>query len=356
VYLGYDTEIAFGPEYFTTKLDKISIDAMISKAVAPRAGFTVTHSWYVTDVVPCSGTIKLGTDRIGLVLHAIGSDREYDVFIELAMFIQISGAQLIPTRSAEVCFSGNGSLPEVTEIRRATDDFLWTASNWPLQPLNLVKNPLGDVTPYMETIAGNVSVFAKGMNGRHPLLLPVEKVRSGYDIAISSLTNGIKQVVLAAVAQQNSSPEFNVPFHHTSAQFQRGPIFNTQGSGSIDFVVGIYRKDEGGDIPADEWHLDLSGKAVIRAEFVKSGAGGYFNLRQVGKLSDVSGSFTWKFTGITLGLNDRKLPGFVTDFLEDFVGIQQPSLKPVPVSIDDALSIDCEIRADRVLLWVRMAK
>jgi hypothetical protein len=241
------------------------------------------------------------------------------------------------------------------EIYRSANKFLWDASNWPFHPLLLIKNPLGPWAPYMEIVGDNVSLFSKGSSGRHPLLSPIEQVPVGVDIGVATLAAGITQVVRETINETNASPEFAVPFHVMSAKLGGGPVFSPK-EGNIQFVVEVYRKDEGGDTPVEEWHLDLSAKLQIVAVFRESGTGGYFDLSQVGGLRDISGSFTWKFTGLTFGIDENRLPDFARNFIDQFGQVSVPNLEPVGVSVDGAESISCEVRSDRVVLWISMMK
>jgi hypothetical protein len=57
-------------------------------------------------------------------------------------------------------------------------------------------------------------------------------------------------------------------FSDISAKLEGGPFFVPP---YIEFVIGVYSKDQDGAIPAEEWYIDQAGKAGIRASFVSDG-------------------------------------------------------------------------------------
>jgi hypothetical protein len=90
------------------------------------------------------------------------------------------------------------------------------------------------------------------------------------------------------------------------------------------------------------------------ASFVANGAQGYFKLAQVGILYDVSATFCWKFTGVCLGVGN--MPDFAQGWLDRFANIRLPNFKDVPVNLEGAESVLCDVRADKAVFLIKMPR
>ena len=309
-------------------------DALITDAT-----FTAKVGWLFDGELLCATNAAIAPDRIGISVHLDASDRKYTIATECRVHVTSSGVQLYPTRSAALCPSQSAPWVEQTELARRLKTFLWTKDNWPIEPLPVVADPLGSWNPYMEILGKNFSVFSKSQRGRHSYRSPLGDIPDGYDLAVTASVGVTATAVQSGIAKANTRPEFNVSWHMKRGKLEGGPTFNPP---VIDFVVGLYSKDEGGDIPATEWYLDAAGKALMRAQFISNGGGsGSFAIAQVGRLYDLSASFTWKYTRITFGVGH--LPDFADKLFADFSNINLGSLDAIPVNVDGATRLTCEV-------------
>jgi len=262
-------------------------------------------------------------------------------------------------RYSDPCAAESANWPEVVEVLNAINAAMRdpaTASY--TAPLQLPALPFGTWSGYMESVSrDHVSVFSKTARGRHGLLPPLDGVPQPFDVAMTASIATITSVVLGAITRQNNSPEFNADYHHTVANLEGGPTLRPD-IGAIEFVLGVYRKDQGGEhnsVRNPQYDLDLSAKITIRARFVNdAGPFGRFVLTQDGPLRDVSARYTLTDIGVTVGIDDKRVPSFIRDALVPaFKNIRIASLPEIPVRIPNASAIACVVMQSNVVLLIK---
>ena len=289
--IGYEAEVALSIGYFTY-LSRRSANKLLQKVAQDPAAaqFSFDIRWVLGDD-RCTKEVPLNPDRLGVSVVASNEVSTYELFSELAFYWTSGGIQFLPTRSTELCNVQNPNWIVQSKLVSAMNAYLWSDTTWPLISDVIPTGLIVSWSPYMEIVGDNVSVLSKTRWGRHASRPLLERMSGDYDIAVGASLEPVTAMVNDAIAKQNGSKMFHPEdYHDGSAKLEGGPIFIPP---YIDFIVGVYWKDQGGKVPL-EWYVDLAGKARIRAAFLSSGAAGSFKLAQVGSMYDVSWKACWK--------------------------------------------------------------
>jgi len=300
--LGYDTEIALSRAHFRRLVEKSGFKKDVLDKLKGDSGLSADVDLVFDDDAPCANGVKLNPDRIGVVISLNAPDRQYKVLTEVALHYSLEGIQFLPTRSAEICQSGNPNWPEYLEIMRRVNGFLWDSANWPVRPVQMISPPLGSWSPYMEIVGANISLLSKSTAGRHQLfaMSPIPALPAGSDIAVSVGRQPIT-AKLDAELKELAKP---LNYDYASGEFVRtgGPVFD-QANQSINLSIYIHAKLEGGSNPF-EWTIDSHAGVQVRCKVAARGSTLYLLLNDITiDPNSFAANGHWKQTGLQMDID-----------------------------------------------------